>query len=91
MVYDYNGNSIEVALGKIAGKRKNLWWMDAATGHLTYLGQTADKTYRYAPQRTDGGIHDGVLIAIDATKSYLGREQLAIGGERMVRQRDLNE
>lgn len=91
MVYDYNGNSIEVALGKITGKRKNLWWMDAATGHLTYLGQTADKTYRYAPQRDDRGIHDGVLIAIDATKSYLGREQLAIGGERMVRQRDLNE
>ena len=75
MVYDYNGNPIHVNLAGISGKEKNLWWMDAATGSLKYLGKTADKKYRYTPANPDA---DGVLIAVDALKAYLTPDMVSL-------------
>ena len=92
LVYDYNSNPIEINLKKISGKKKQLWWMDAATGKLTYLGQSSDKTYRYTPSRGDKKIADGVLIAVDASKKYLTIDQQEISGISLAdKKRDLNE
>jgi hypothetical protein len=71
MVYDYNSNEITVDLTRISGTRKALWWMDAATGKLSALGVTADKTYRFTPKKYPTGVHDGVFIAIEEGKDYL--------------------
>jgi hypothetical protein len=92
LVYDYNSNPIEINLKKISGKKKQLWWMDAATGKLTYLGQSSDKTYRYTPSRGNKKVADGVLIAVDASKKYLTIDQQEISGISLAdKKRDLNE
>lgn len=38
MVYDYNSDPMPVDMRKISGAKKNVWWMDAATGALTFIG-----------------------------------------------------
>lgn len=92
LVYDYNSNPIEINLKKISGKKKQLWWMNAATGKLTYLGQSSDKTYRYTPSRGNKKVADGVLIAVDASKKYLTIDQQEISGISLAdKKRDLNE
>ncbi|MDE5750921.1 MAG: hypothetical protein K2H87_09195, partial [Duncaniella sp.] len=56
------------------GKKKNLWWMDAATGALSYIGQ-ADGKYTYTPSTGDA---DGVLIAIDSKRDYIKPDQTTL-------------
>jgi hypothetical protein len=60
-----------IDLRKISGDRKRVWWMDAATGRLTWLGEYDNRVFTFRPHKTMGGIEDGVLIAIDASKDYL--------------------
>ena len=92
LVYNYNGNPMKIDLTKISGEKKNVWWMTAATGQLRYLGEYESKifTFRYHPQSVR--VEDGVLIAVDSAKDYLGKEQteLTVAGYK-AKERDLNE
>ncbi len=92
LVYNYNGNQMKLDLTKISGSKKNVWWMTAATGQLKYLGEYDSKvmTFRYHPQT--GRVEDGVLIAVDATKNYLAKEQTELSPDGYKeKERDLNE
>ncbi len=71
LVYNYTSREMKIDLRKISGDQKKVWWMDASTGQLTYLGQYDNKVLTYRPPKTGTGIEDGVLIAIDASKDYL--------------------
>ena len=74
MIYNYNSVPMTVDLRKISGDKKNVWWFDAATGTLTYIGEYDSKTITFNQQnehRSKGKIKDGVLIAIDSSKDYL--------------------
>lgn len=74
LVYNHTGRNMDIDLSKISGKKKNLWWMDASTGALTYLGQCGnDVKYTPADPQTDG-----VLIAIDSSKNYIKPSQKEI-------------
>jgi len=83
---------MKLDLTKISGSKKNVWWMTAATGKLTYLGEYDSKvlTFRYQPQ--SGRVEDGVLIATDITKDYLQTEQTEVSPDGYkAKERDLNE
>ena len=80
LVYNHTGRDMRLRLGKISGKRKNLWWMDAATGKLTPLGCHDSKTLTLSPPKASG--RDGVLIAIDSRLHYL--DSLAPKAEERV-------
>jgi len=70
-------------------------WFDAATGDLKYIGEFDSKVLTFNPQnpkRSSGGISDGVLIAIDSSKNYLGKDQKQISDTSVgAKARDLNE
>ena len=67
MVYNYTGREMQVDLTKISGERKRLWWMNAATGQLTFIGDYPSKVFTFRPY-VDA---DGVLIAFDAVADYI--------------------
>ena len=71
LVYNYTCRDMTIDLRKISGDRQRVWWMDAATGRFTFLGEFDSKVYTFRPQKTIDGIEDGVLIAVDASKDYL--------------------
>ncbi|MCM1521038.1 MAG: glycoside hydrolase family 140 protein [Muribaculaceae bacterium] len=73
LVYNHTGRPMDIDLSSISGKTKNLWWMDAASGTLTYLG-TATKDARHTPSDD----RDGVLIAIDSSKDYISPAQTTL-------------
>ena len=81
LVYNYTSRPMTVDLRKISGSKKHVWWMDASTGGLTWLGEYDNKAITFRPQKTGTGIEDGVLIAIDASKSYLQRQQTQIAAK----------
>ena len=93
MVYNYNSNVMKIDLRKISGKKKLLWWFNPSDGAISFIG-TADNTIiTMSPQieKTDK-INDRVLIAIDAEKNYISREQVKIVNQRLAdRKRNLNE
>ena len=70
LVYNYTSRPMTIDLRKISGERKKVWWMDAATGRKTYLGEYDSKVVTFRPHKTISGIEDGVLIAIDAAKDF---------------------
>ena len=70
LVYNYTSRPMTIDLRKISGERKKVWWMDAATGRKTYLGEYDSKVVTFHPHKTISGIEDGVLIAIDAAKDF---------------------
>jgi hypothetical protein len=78
---------------KISGKTKKVFWMDAATGKLLYVGEVSNKIHRINPDIKGGsGVNDGVLIAFDASKSYLTPEMKNIpSSSNWKNLRDLNE
>ena len=66
--------------------------MNAATGELRYLGVYDAKVQTFRMPKQGKGIEDGVLIAIDASKNYLQKDQLRISDMSMAgKARDLNE
>lgn len=92
LVYNYNGNEMRLDLTKISGDKKNVWWMDASTGALRFLGEYDSKVLTFQTQKHGAGIEDGVLIAIDASKDYLQKNQAQITDMSLAaRERDLNE
>ena len=92
MVYNYHSNPMKIDLTKISGVKKNVWWMDAATGNLRYIGEFDSKVFTFSPKHTVKAICDGVLIAVDASKDYLAKEQTEISDRSLAgKARDLNE
>ena len=69
LVYNHTGRSMRIRLDKISGQRKNVWWMDAATGALKLIGCFESKVLTFAPVAFPAS--DGVLIAIDAKCHYI--------------------
>lgn len=70
LVYNYTSRDMKIDLRKITGMKKKVWWMDARTGKMTFLGIFDNKVLTFRPHKTSEGIEDGVLIAIDASKNY---------------------
>ena len=92
MVYNYNKNTMNVDLRKISGSTKKLWWMDAATGKLKYLGEKKNETVMLNPHEAGIATHDGVLVAVDATKDYIDeRQEMIVDRSLAGKKRDLNE
>jgi len=75
LVYNYTSRDMKIDLRKISGDRKKVWWMNAATGKLTWLGEYDNKVLTFRPHKVGAGIEDGVLIAIEASKNYLSKDQ----------------
>lgn len=75
LIYNYTSRDMTVDFTKVSGDKKNVWWMNAQNGELTYLGEHANKTVTFRMKNDEPGLHDGVLIAIDAGKEYLSKEQ----------------
>lgn len=73
LVYNHTGRPMDIDLSGISGKKKNIWWMDAATGALSYIGEASDDV-KYTPE----GDKDGVLIAIDSAKTYISPGQTTL-------------
>lgn len=71
MVYNYTGKSMTIDFRKIEGEKKKIFWMDARTGRLLFLGVATNKVHPVAVNLDTPGIHDGVLIVFDAKKYYL--------------------
>lgn len=70
LVYNYTSRIMTLDLRKISGDKKRAWWMDAATGRFTFLGEFDSKVCTFRPHKTIDGIEDGVLIAVDASRNY---------------------
>ena len=62
---------MKIDLRKISGDKKKVWWMDASTGKLTFLGEYDNKIQTFIPQKTG---MDGVLIAIDSSKNDISKQ-----------------
>ena len=93
MVFNYNSNVMKIDLRKISGKKKLLWWFNPSDGAISFIGTVDNKIITMSPQieKTDK-INDRVLIAIDAEKNYISREQVKISNQRLAdRKRNLNE
>ncbi|MCR4582948.1 MAG: glycoside hydrolase family 140 protein [Prevotella sp.] len=78
LVYNYTSRNMKVDLRKISGARKNVWWMNASNGGLKYLGTYDSRVLTFRPHKTIAGVDDGVLIAVDAEKTYLKKDQTTI-------------
>ena len=93
MVYNYNSDEMKIDLRKISGKKKLLWWFNPSDGAISFIGIADNKIITVSPQieKTDK-INDRVLIAIDADKNYLSREQTKILNQHLAdKKRNLNE
>lgn len=93
LVYNYKTVPMNLDLRKISGKKKNVWWMDAATGSLEYIGIFDNKVIAFNPRNVQNGkITDGVFIAVDSNKNYLAKDQSRILDQSLAdRKRNLNE
>lgn len=92
MVYNYTGRVMKIDLRKISGKMKALYWMDAKTGGLLYLGDVSSKIQTVRPEITEAGVNDGVFIAFDADENYLNQTMTLIPeSSTWLNLRDLNE
>jgi hypothetical protein len=92
LVYNYTSRQMKLDFTKISGEKKNVWWMNAGTGKLRYLGEYDSKVLTFQPHKVAFGIEDGVLIAVDAAKDYLQKDQVRIADRTLGgKARDLNE
>ena len=84
---------MKIDLTKISGEKKNVWWMNAATGELTYVCQCDNKVKTFSQQNpTPGHVYDGVLIVIDSSKNYIAKDQKQISNMSLAdKTRNLNE
>ena len=78
LVYNYSGKPMDIDLTKISGKKKNVWWMNPANGTLTYVGEMDSKVHTFTYDAAYLRGSDRVLIAIDADKNYLSKNDTMI-------------
>lgn len=71
LVYNYSAKPMSIDLTKISGAKKNVWWLDPSDGQLTYLGEYDNAVAEFSYDAAYLRGCDRVLIAVDATKSYL--------------------
>ena len=93
LIYNYNSNVMKIDLRKISGKKKLLWWFNPSDGAISFIGTADNKIITVSPQiEKSDKVNDRVLIAIDAEKNYISREQTKIVNQRLAdRKRNLNE
>lgn len=93
LIYNYNSNVMKIDLRKISGKKKLLWWFNPSDGAISFIGTADNKIITMSPQMEKSDkVNDRVLIAIDAEKNYISREQTKIVNQRLAdRKRNLNE
>lgn len=93
LIYNYNSNVMKIDLRKISGKKKLLWWCNPSDGAISFIGTADNKIITVSPQiEKSDKVNDRVLIAIDAEKNYISREQTKIVNQRLAdRKRNLNE
>lgn len=92
MVYNYTGREMKLDLRTVSGSKKQLYWMDAATGYLKYIGEVASKIVTVRPEVPMDGISDGILIAFDSAKTYLTPDMQKVPEPTEWKNlRDLNE
>lgn len=93
LIYNYNSNVMKIDLRKISGKKKLLWWFNPSDGAIFFIGTADNKIITVSPQiEKSDKVNDRVLIAIDAEKNYISREQTKIINQRLAdRKRNLNE
>lgn len=77
-VYNYSGKPMTVDLTRISGDIKNVWWLDPASGSLSYVGQYASQVTVFAHDSDDGNAADCVLIAVDANMNYIDTTATAL-------------
>lgn len=87
LAYNHTGRPMEIDLNRISGKEKNIWIMDPTDGSLEYLGKTSDRIYNYKPRQR----MDMVLIAVDASKTYLTSDMKEVPEKKKAEKRDLTE
>ena len=66
---------MQIDLGKISGQKKNVWWMNPTNGKLSFVGEMDSKVTEFT---LDGAYlrgSDRILIATDASKNYLQKDQ----------------
>ncbi len=91
LVYNHTGREMKLDLSKISGEKKNVWWMDPTNGALKYLGEYGNKTVTFRYNKEVTGVADGVLIAVDATKNYIAKDQWNIIKEENKVEKDRSE
>ncbi len=74
LVYNYTGRPMQVDLSKISGAKKNLWWYQAKSGQLEYIGEFDSKVHTFQPDCGYSSGNDYVLIAMDAAKEYVQKD-----------------
>ena len=93
LVYNYTGRTMKLDLRKISGSKKNLWTYNTQNGMLTYIGEYDNKVVSLDISPANGSTDtDFVLIAVDADKTYLAKDQKKISDQNFSgKTRDLNE
>jgi len=71
LVYTYTGKQMTLDLTRISGAVKRVWWYSPVNGSLSYLGEFSNGTHTFRPEGGYRGGNDNVLIALDATATYL--------------------
>lgn len=69
---------MEIDLTKISGKKKNAWWYDVTDGSLEYIGEFDSKVTPFKYDGGHGAGNDRVLIAVDSSKDYVGKDWKSI-------------
>lgn len=78
LIYNYSGRPMQIDLTRISGAEKDAWWMNPADGTLTYIGRFPNRITTFTPYVGYQKGADRVLIAMDATKKYIGRDDKMI-------------
>ena len=78
MVYTYTNKPMQIDLQKISGEKKNIWWYSPVDGSLKYVGEVENGIHEFQAEGEVGPANDHVLIAVDASKNYICKEQLSL-------------
>lgn len=72
MVYNYTGRPMVLDLTKISGDEKSVWWMNPSTGEFSFIEKVKTQSaYKIQPDVPYSAGNDRVLIAFDASKTFL--------------------
>lgn len=79
LVYNYSGRPMQIDLSKISGSKKNIWWFNPKNGALEFIGEVdGTKIHTFQADVAYNSGSDRVLIAVDATKKYIGTDMLVL-------------
>ncbi len=78
LVYNYTGRPTQIDLSKISGTKKNVWWYNPKNGKLNYIGEFDNQTTTFQHDSGYNSGNDHILIAVDASKNYIGKEWMEL-------------